>query len=266
MLCLSGDAGYIHEPLHPWLAQSWMRVRPDRLYPYITDAGASRFGPEFDRILRFGFPLAARLREARSPGAVLAALATARQARRHARQRRVPLLKDPMALLAAPWLASTFGVLPVFVVRHPIGVVASAVSRRWMVDPVPWLDDEHLRRDLIEPWVSDIEAASRGDDVDRAAVAWKVMYGVVQAMASEHPDWPVVRYEDLVSDPAAAFARLYEQLGFTFTPIVGAAIVGGLQPGPAFGTGALPEEEARRVRAITADVAAQFYDSTTWSL
>ena len=62
-------------------------------------------------------------------------------ARNHGRKRHGVLLKDPIALLSAPWLARRFGYRPLVVVRHPAGFVSSLVRVGWRVrfgDDASW--------------------------------------------------------------------------------------------------------------------------------
>lgn len=264
MLCLSGEAGYIHEPFHPSLRQSWMRRRPPRLYPYVTDGTDGAFRDEIERIARFRYPVLARLVEVRRPKDVRDLAATLRQAAAYRREQREPLIKDPMALFAAPWFASRFGARPIVVARHPLGVVQSVLRLGWVVEPTSWLDDPLLCRDLIGPWVDDIRAlAPDADIVERAAVAWTVMHGVMARYRAEHPDWYFVRHEDLEADPVGGFASLYASLGMTLDA-ASADRIAEWALRTADRRSALSSAQVARVRELTERVSPEFYDDASW--
>ena len=66
MLCLSGEAGYIHEPLNPVRRPSWMRHPVPYWYVYITDENEAELARSFPGLLRFRYPFAANLARLRT--------------------------------------------------------------------------------------------------------------------------------------------------------------------------------------------------------
>jgi hypothetical protein len=51
------------------------------------------------------------------------------------------------------------------------------------------------------------------------------VYAVVDQMRRSHPQFIVVRHEDLSIDPVAGYRKLYDALGLTFTPQAQEAII-----------------------------------------
>jgi hypothetical protein len=56
--------------------------------------------------------------------------------------------------------------------------------------------------------------------IGQAALLWKMIYCAVHATLEQHPDFIVVRHEDLSRDPVAGYRDLYKSLDLEFTPRV----------------------------------------------
>lgn len=151
--------------------------------------------------------------------------ANERPFRRFLRQRmdevspRRALLKDPMALMSADWLARRFEMRVVVMIRHPAAFASSVKLLDW---PHLWehfLNQPRLveaRLKAFEPEMRALAAHSH-DLIADANLAWRVCHRVIRQYQEEHPDWLFVRHEDLSRDPLGGFARLFEQLGLDFT-------------------------------------------------
>jgi len=125
------------------------------------------------------------------------------------------VVKDPLALLSAEWLAREFGMRIVVVVRHPAAVAHSYARLGWNHPFEHFVDEPGLLHDLLEDLSDDIErtVARQPGVIERTAVLWKVAQAVTDRYREERPDWIFVRYEDLVRDPAAGFRDLLDRLG-----------------------------------------------------
>jgi hypothetical protein len=68
----------------------------------------------------------------------------------------VPLIKDPIALFAAEWLADVFGVRVVVLIRHPAAFAASLKRLNWTHPFGDFLAQPLFMRDLLAPFEEDI--------------------------------------------------------------------------------------------------------------
>ena len=199
------------------------------------------------------------------------------------------LLDDPYAVFAAPWLSRRVGCQVVVTVRDPVATVSSWRRLGWTPRLAELLAQPALVRDRLARFVPDLEAAlAAGGDggVGPPSLLWRVIYGTVAAYRQELPGPEVVRHEDLSADPVPAFGRLYARLGLPFGPGAERAILAATSAGSGGGatrwsvsrsgvsrTAArrldsranlevwrdrLTDEEAARIRELTADVAALF--------
>jgi Sulfotransferase family len=205
---------------------------------------------------------------------------------------RRPLLDDPFALYATPWLVRTFGVRAVVLVRDPVAIAGSYRRLGWKMRFDEVLAQPRLVADLLGPeHVGEVRAAQAETDPVRSyALMWRVSYGIVDRHYRDLPGVLIARYEDFARDPLTSFEALYRHLGLEFTEraqrAVQAASSGGgdderahewrLRGGLArtayrpMDSAAMLEAASRRlvaaeietVRGLTADVAARFYPPT----
>ncbi len=188
MLALAPGIGYIHEPFSPVTRPGVSGAPFDDFYTRVTPENESLYLPHLERTLRFEYGYRRQLAAVRSPGEAVRsaqdALAFSRARRSHAR----PLVKDPIALLSAEWLAERFSMDVVVTIRHPAAFAASVLRLGW------------------------------SSSLDEAARTWVELYAAVAGYRDRHADWEFVRHEDASRAPLPTFERLYERLGLELTP------------------------------------------------
>jgi len=219
MLAASDEAIYISEPLNVLHRPGVLKTPVRHWYTYICDDNEDAYLPALREMLDFRYHT---LRE-------IAALRSLKDVGRMGRdwwsflQGRVkhqrPLIKDPFAFFSAAWFARRFGCRVVITVRHPAGFVSSLKRLNWPFDLSDLLGQPLLMRDLLEPYRSQIEqiATVSEDAIKQNSLLWRLVYQTVQKFLTEHPDFIVVRHEDLSSDPENGFQTLYRQLNLNFT-------------------------------------------------
>jgi hypothetical protein len=282
MLCASGEAGYIHEPFNPKRRPGWGGDRIPYWFLYVTPDNERFYEPVITRALSFRYPVVDNLRAlARPKGLGLFATDLARSFRPRLTRAR-PLVKDPIALFAAEWLARTYDMDVVVMIRHPAAFASSIKRLNWRFEFRDWLAQDDLVRDWLGPWHQQMHDAWAGnvDVIEHAIVMWNAIHDVVDRYRHAHPEWTFVRYEDLAAAPFDGFRALYERTGLTWSERVAKAIADSSDAG---NPGEVPlwrhqsikrssaaakdtwrtrltQEEIDRVTAGTAQVAARFYE------
>ena len=124
----------------------------------------------------------------------------------------------------------------------------------------------------------------KDDIVGQAALLWKMIYRTVQLIREQHPDFLIVRHEDLSLDPIPGFRSLYTSLGLEFTPRVEKIIRNSSSaenPGELSRRKVhavkvnsranvnnwkrrLTTEEIERIRKMTDDIAKLYYSDAEW--
>jgi hypothetical protein len=157
--------------------------------------------------------------------------------------------------LAAEWLADTFDVDVVVVLRHPANVLAS------------WLDldlpdrDRHLDENPVvrERYLDQWKVPPPGPDpLDRAVWQLGLLTTVLEEAADRHPSWRIRVHEELCADPEGEFRRLFTDLDLAWSPSVVDELARGNRPGEGFSLQRRTAElaEAWRTRLGPAEKAA----------
>lgn len=287
-LATAPGVGLVHEPFnkdHPLgiLAHRWSHQ-----YTYMTEETdeTTSAAIALEDTLGFRYRPWSHLRNPESPLRTLGLLRDLPRFwyRRHLSRPR-PLLKDPIALLSADWLADRFDMDVVVMVRHP---GAFAWSYKRIGEPNRFTDllqQPALMEGPLEPFAGDVERAANTDDsIYQAAILWRVLYATVARYQSRHPDWVVARHEDLSTNPLGAFPLLFGLLDLPFTAKTRrfiALTTSELNPVEApdgvlhhlrrnsrenvhVWQRRLSSEDISRVRRLTGDVADRFYATSSW--
>jgi hypothetical protein len=196
-----------------------------------------------------------------------------------------PLVKDPIALMSAEWLAHTFGMQVVVTIRHPAAYVSSILRLNWPMRPHVFISQPALMKGFLAPLAEQITAQHRreNDPVGDAILAWNVFHHVIALFQKRHPDWLFLRHEDLSRDYLTRFQEMFTWLDLSFGPHqkrLLETLCGSSNPAEAHGRvhqlkrdsqaniwnwkKRLGTAEIRRIREESADVAPLFYSVADW--
>jgi hypothetical protein len=283
ILAASPDLAYISEPLNVLHRPGVLREPVQYWYHYICEENQMSILPAFEDTLNFQYHYWLELKSLRSikdVGRMLRDIGRFSKGRLQGAQ---PLLKDPFAIFSAPWFASQLGCQVVIAVRHPLAFVSSLKRLDWQFNFRDLLMQPLLMRDYLEPFREDMTAAQK-DIISQGSLLWRIIYYVIDQFSTSHPDFVVIRHEDLSRDPERGFRELFDTLGLVFTSGVQNALKNYSQRGN-------PKELSKnkvhgikldsqanltnwkkrlsaydisRIRQITLDVADKFYSEDTW--
>jgi hypothetical protein len=177
-----------------------------------------------------------------------------------------PVIKDPLAVFSAPWLADRFRTQNVVLIRHPAGFAASLKDKGWTHPFGDFLRQPLLMAHHLEPFAGEIMRVSRQppDIVDQAALLWRIIYTVVAQFRRDFPGWTYLRHEDLQRDPPAGFRSLFEHLGLSYGMQTERAIDAARTREVVHWRDRLTEAELERVRARVGEIARCFYADEDW--
>jgi hypothetical protein len=122
-----------------------------------------------------------------------------------------PLVKDPLALLSAEWLAHRFDTQNLVMIRHPAAFVSS-VMKIWRHSFERFLADEQLLHDHLARFEKEIRAEVKrpSDMLSPAALMWRILYSGVATFRERQPTWLFLRHEDVSLEPMPVFREVYE--------------------------------------------------------
>ncbi len=275
---------YVREPFNVNSAPGICRARFTRWFTYVCGENERLYRDAVADAIRGRYDPLVPARRANSPADVMRLVRDCAVSVAHRFFGSRTLLKDPIALLSAEWLASRFGMDVVVVIRHPAGFASSLKRLGWNFPFGDLLEQPLLMRDLLGPFRSEIEdyAERPRDIIDQAALLWRILHRVIAGYRTRHPEWTFVRLEDLARDPLAAFEPLFARLGLTFTRRARRRILRTSRPA---NPGETPEPslvardsravatiwkkrltpaEVRRVREGVGEVGGLFYSDAEW--
>lgn len=287
VLARAPGVAYVHEPFNPQRAPGWMGGRLPHWYLYVCAENERAFAPLVEAVLAFRYPLGRDLPRLGAPRAAgQTALEWPRSVMARVAKAR-PLIKDPIALFSAEWLAERFGMVPVVMIRHPAAFAGSLKRLGWTFDFRNWAEQDLLLRDLLAPYAEDIRdfAARPRDVVDQAILMWNAIHHAIRGYRQRHSRWTFVKYEDLAERPAQGFREVASRVDVAWSPAMERTVT---RLSSERNAGEVPrllhrsvkrnsraaartwmtrltEEERERVRRGTGDVAAAFYTEAEWS-
>ncbi len=225
VLALAPGVGVVHEPFNPACSQGICRADFRHSFVAVTEASEAPYLAALSDTLAWRFSPGAELRAIPHRTAPLPPRALARLARDYAyfeRMRRSAariVVKDPIALFSAEWIARRFGARVVVIIRHPAGFVASMRAAGFVMHFEAFRRQPELMAGRLAPFAAEIAAAAPEPSSSIAAntLLWRILHHHIDRLRAEHPDWIFVRHEDLSRDPAAEFPALFARLGLEFT-------------------------------------------------
>ncbi len=286
MLCASGEAFYIDEPFNiGGRGPEWLPGDFPYWFYYIPPDFSGN-DKHFREVLSLRYPVfrsLLRVRNIRHIGRLGRDWLESSWARWRGKK---PLIKDPIALFSAEWLAARFNMHVIVMIRHPAAFASSLKRLNWQFDFANWLKQDLLMQDLLSPFRDQIQeyVRSKQDIINQAILMWNVMYSVIHRYQQTHPDWKFVKHEQLALNPLERFKKLYQYCGLTWNERARSTIeaysnaknvkeVSPSDPGTirrdskaAIKTWKqrLSKKEIERIRVGTSEIASLFYDNAEW--
>ena len=226
MIALAPNVHYIHEPFNPTHDRGVCGAKFDLWFTHVCEQNEAPYYRYLKRAIDLRYSPIQKIRQTRKVGTVPYALkrsiGLARLRLRHPR----PLIKGPISLFSAPWLASRFGMDVIVMIRHPAAFASSIKVANWHFPFEHWLNQPLLMEKFLYPFADEIEEQARhpAEVLDQAALLWKCTHHVILSYQATYPDWIFVRHEELSLDPIGGFRQIYQRLGLPFTDGVQKAI------------------------------------------
>ena len=286
MLAAYGGYTYISEPLNVLHRRGVMRKPVRRWYTYINFENEDEVlsGLYATMSLRYNIlEELSDLRYVKDTARMVRDWTSFTSGRRAGNQ---VVLKDPFAVFSADWFSRRLGCEVVISLRHPAAFVSSLKRLNWHFQFEDLLDQPLLMRDWLEPFREDMTRAQQqaGDIVIQASLLWRMIYSAVYQTSLAHPEFYILKHEDLSLNPLDEYKTLFDALGVPFTKQVKAAIRrSSSSDNPAeLSKGAvhsvkldsrmniknwqkrLSADEVARVRTLTEDVASYYYQDEDW--
>jgi hypothetical protein len=229
MIAASPDppAAYLWEPFSILHRPGILDARFPYWFPYVSEENGAPFVTPVRDMLGFRYKTRAEIRTIRAPRDAIRLVRYRACFARWRRQGARPILKDPIAIYSAGWLADTFDMDVIVLIRHPAAFVNSVVSRRLRHPFEHFLRQPLLMRDVLSSYASDL---ARFTDVeqpilDQGILLWNLLHTPIARYRRERPTWSFLRLEDVAAQPDASFREIYERLGSTYDAAVHRTVI-----------------------------------------
>ena len=195
----------------------------------------------------------------------------------------IPLLKDPIALLSSAWLARTFNMRVVAIIRRPAAFLQSVKRRQEDFDFSDLRDQAELMKDYLFVLEDEIRHPPE-KYAKRIGLAWLCLNLVLHRQMQENAGWLLVRHEDLALRPELEFRKVFSFLQIPFTETIREKIINStslenpVQPSRGQRNKVmrnssvlvhqwkqrLSEGEIAAVKEVTEPIASHYYSETDW--
>lgn len=288
MIAHAPGMGYIHEPFTPENGDLCGFANPIRAkFQYITDENSSQFEKYLEDLVDFKYPLRKNLIHSKSVREAARSLLAFANLSTHKLKKDTAVMKDPVAVFSAPWLARRFDMNVAVMIRHPAAMCSSLKILNWKFDFNHFLMQPQLMRETrLADFESEIRyfAAHDQEIIPVGALLWNCIYAVVDEYRTRYPGWLFLKHEELSMEPVDGFKEIYAAFGLAFTASVRTAIdasSGAQNPAePARGDefsirrnskanvsnwrSRLSDREILTIKEHTGDVSRLFYSDLEW--
>ena len=219
MIAYERSLAYIHEPFNPDNKSGICKAHFKYKFPYICEENESIYKKDLENCLRFKYHLLDDLKAKRSIINITRSIFNYSRFTKYRILKKRPLVKDPIAVFSAEWLAKRFNMDVVVLIRHPAAFAGSLKKVKWSHPFKHFLQQPLLMKYRLHEYRSEIEEFSKNEKsiVDQAILLWKLVHHTILYYQDNYPDWIFVKHEDLSERPIEEFRNLYNRLGLTFS-------------------------------------------------
>ena len=219
MLASAPNVGYIQEPLNLYHRPGVCNAPVNYWFPYISSENGPLYYEDIRDTLNFRYKVGQELKAVRSLKDLLRAVRDYGNFNRYRASNSRPLMKDPLAIFSAEWLASTFDMDVVVLIRHPAAFAASIKAKNWTFTFSHILEQTRLVEEHLYPFAAEIKAytETEHDIIDQACLLWNLIHLKISQYKDHQKNWVFKRHEDVSLDPLSEFQDIYKRLNLTFS-------------------------------------------------
>jgi hypothetical protein len=216
----TSPVAYIHEPFSPTRRPGICRVTFPFWFYYVCEENEVEFREPIRAMLGFEYQLRAGLSSRARVTDVGKDLVRWAQFLGYRRRSVRPLVKDPLAVFSADWLSEAFHMDVVMLTRHPAAFVSSLMKAGWTHPFDDFMRQPLLMRDRLHPFSEEIASFAREERtiLEQGILLWRLIHHDIAARRDQHPEWHLLRHEDISRDPERQFESLFAALGLEFGP------------------------------------------------
>ena len=197
VLSLAPNVGFVHEPFNQDCSQGLCRADFPHSFVHVTEANEALYLEPLRDTLAWRFSPRAELRaiptrsEPRPPRALARLLRDYAYFEQMRRTGARMIIKDPIALFSADWIARRFGAKVVVLIRHPAAFVASMRAAGFVMHFEAFRRQPSLMEGRLAPFADEIRTAAPhpSSSIEANTLLWRILHHHIDLLRTEHPDW-----------------------------------------------------------------------------
>jgi len=220
MLALEPTVGYIHEPFNLEMGRGICTANFNHWFEYITKENEKNYKQALAKTLGFKYNFPAALRTAKTLKQLGLQVKYYNKFPLNRLLKKNPLVKDPIAFFSSEWLAETFDMNVIVMIRHPAAFANSLKQREWTFNFSNLLKQPLLMRNHLKPFEPEMRELSEKEFtniIDQASLLWKIIYSTARKFEKKHSDWLFVRHENLARNPINGFREIFNKLNLKYS-------------------------------------------------
>ena len=219
VLAKAPKVAYVFEPFNIGLNTNVNSKQFANMYQYLCHENDSEYRGSLDDLMSFKYPLMKNLK-------ILNGFKNLAKIARdqflfldYATRGCRPLIKDPIAFFSATWLAKTFDMQVLVMIRHPAAFCSSLKIKNWTFDFKNFTKQPLLIEQYLYPFRKEIEHFSKHpmSIIDQGILLWNCIHHTIHLYQETHPEWIFIRHEDLSLNPVDGFRDIFKLLELDFT-------------------------------------------------
>ena len=130
------------------------------------------------------------------------------------------LIKDPIALMSAGWLAQKYDLEVILLVRHPAAFVASLKVKDWKFDYFNFANQPLLMKEKLKKYEGEINYFVQNPNqniIQQGILLWNIIYDVVLDYKTKFPNWYIITHEKLSSNPIIEYGKIFNHFNLDFS-------------------------------------------------
>lgn len=219
IMAAAPHVGYIHEPFNIGIRMS-KNPRPFKYwFEYICGNNSGDYDSDFNEIINYRYPLRTNIKRIRTAHDFKSVLRDQSLSLLHKLNKDRPLIKDPIAVLSAEWLCTTFNMNVLVLIRHPAAFCSSLKIKNWRFDFNNFLNQPLLMGKHLSPFEEKINTYAKNEKniIKQAVLLWNCIHHVIRTYQEKHPEWIFMRHEDLSTDPIRRFHSVFRAFDLEFS-------------------------------------------------
>ncbi len=222
MIAASPSIAYIHEPFNIKHPPGICGAEFNYWFTYVCNNNESQYYQHIKNTLGFRYQVSKEIKVRSGLRSYMGMLKELFRFSKNRFLNKRPLMKDPIAVFSADWLADRFNMDVIVLIRHPAAFAGSLKKANWKHPFDHFLKQPLLMKDHLAEFEPEIKEFANHDKstIEQATLLWNLIYHMILHYKKSHPDWIFVKHENISANPISEFEMIFRKLNLEFTPKV----------------------------------------------